>query len=101
MHAHTFEALKKHLHTKAKALDIGFGSGYLVKNYSIYTYLLQCAAFAELIGKKGIVYGVDHIEEIKDFALDNIQKANKYLIDSGRIQLFIKDGRKGLEEHGP
>ena len=30
MHAHTLEALKNHLHSGAKVLDIGFGSGYMV-----------------------------------------------------------------------
>eukprot|EP00828_Plagiopyla_frontata_P029505 TRINITY_DN38178_c0_g1_i1.p3 TRINITY_DN38178_c0_g1~~TRINITY_DN38178_c0_g1_i1.p3 ORF type:complete len:167 (+),score=28.29 TRINITY_DN38178_c0_g1_i1:157-657(+) len=89
MHAHTIEALKNNLRKGAKALDIGFGSGFI------------CAAFAELIGKTGKVYGVDHIQGIKDFAQENISKANQYLLDSGRVELLVQDGRKGLSQYGP
>ena len=33
MHAHTIEALKNNLRKGAKALDIGFGSGFIVDNF--------------------------------------------------------------------
>lgn len=66
MHAHTLEALKNNLKKGAKVLDIGFGSGYIVIYFLNFFFdCKQCAAFAEVIGKTGKVYGIDHIEGIK------------------------------------
>ena len=89
MHAHTLEHLKPFLHKGGKALDIGCGSGYMT------------ACFAEQMGKGSKVYGVDHIQEIVNFSVSNVNKANSWLIRSGRLEILKKDGRKGLPEHGP
>jgi protein-L-isoaspartate(D-aspartate) O-methyltransferase len=89
MHAMTLERLKDHLKPGGKALDIGTGSGYIA------------ASFAEAMGKGCKVYMVDHIKDIMDFALSNIKKGNFYLLKQKRIIPIIKDGRKGIPEHGP
>lgn len=49
MHAATIEKLKDHLKPGAKCIDIGTGSGYIA------------ACFAEMVGKDGKVYMIDHI----------------------------------------
>ena len=50
VHATTLEKLKEFLKPGAKVLDIGTGSGYIA------------ACFAELVGKEGKVYMVDHLQ---------------------------------------
>ncbi len=50
VHASTLEALKNHLKPGAKCIDIGTGSGYVA------------ACFAEMVGKEGKVYMVDHLQ---------------------------------------
>ena len=54
-----------------------------------------------MMGKGCSVYAVDHIQDIVDFAKNNIMKANAYLINEGRITFITKDGRKGLPEYAP
>lgn len=49
MHALTLEKLKDFLKPGSRALDIGTGSGYIA------------ACFAELVGKEGKVYMLDHV----------------------------------------
>ena len=46
----------------AKALDIGSGSGYL------------CAAFYEMMDRKGKVVGIEHIKELSDESVENLSK---------------------------
>ena len=50
VHATTLEKLKEFFKPGAKVLDIGTGSGYIA------------ACFAELVGKEGKVYMVDHLQ---------------------------------------
>jgi len=89
MHAHALELLKDQLSDGMNVLDIGSGSGYLV------------ACFAHLVGEKGKVIGIDHIEELVARSKDNIHKDNASLLDSGRIHLMVGDGRGGCPEHAP
>jgi protein-L-isoaspartate(D-aspartate) O-methyltransferase len=89
MHAMTLEKLQDALVPGGKALDIGTGSGYIA------------ACFAEMMGKSSMVYMIDHIKDITDFALNNIKKGNRHLLRSKRIIALTQDGRKGLPEHGP
>ena len=62
MHAMTLEKLIEKLQPGGRALDIGTGSGYIA------------ACFAEAVGKDGKVYMIDHIEDIINFAVKNIEK---------------------------
>jgi protein-L-isoaspartate(D-aspartate) O-methyltransferase len=64
VHATTLEKLKDHLKPGGKVIDVGTGSGFLT------------ACFAELVGKEGKVYMVDHLQQILDFATSNIKKGN-------------------------
>lgn len=64
VHATTLEKLKLHLKPGAKAVDIGTGSGFIA------------ACFAEMVGREGKVYMVDHIQPILDNAMSNIKKGN-------------------------
>jgi protein-L-isoaspartate(D-aspartate) O-methyltransferase len=89
VHASTLEALKNHLKPGAKCIDIGTGSGYVA------------ACFAEMVGKDGKVFMVDHLQQVLDYALGNIKKGNSYLLKQKRIIPILKDGRKGLADHGP
>ncbi|KAG5876239.1 Protein-L-isoaspartate(D-aspartate) O-methyltransferase, partial [Gonioctena quinquepunctata] len=48
-----------------------------------------------------IAVGVDHITELVELSRQNIQKGNNDLLETGRIQLFVGDGRQGYAELGP
>ncbi len=81
MHAMTLQKLAAKINSTGKAVDIGTGSGYIA------------ACLAEMMGKGSQVYMVDHIQEILDFAVNNIKKGNSYLIKQKRIIPILKDGR--------
>ncbi|CAK9795024.1 Protein-L-isoaspartate(D-aspartate) O-methyltransferase [Anthophora quadrimaculata] len=89
MHAYALEVLKDKLHDNARALDVGSGSGYLT------------ACMAMMTGPNGLIIGIDHIPELKAFAMENIQKDNPELLKSGRVQLVVGDGRLGYPEKAP
>lgn len=54
---------------------------------------------AEIVGKRGKVYGIERIPEIKNFGEQNILKYN--FIKTGRTEITCGDGYKGLPEHAP
>lgn len=45
--------------------------------------------------------GIDHISELVEMSKQNIMKDNPGLLDSGRVRLFVGDGRQGYSELGP
>ena len=45
--------------------------------------------------------GIDHIDELVNWAKDNVRKDNAPLLDSGRIKLVVGDGRKGFPADAP
>ncbi len=71
MHAYCLEWLKGALKPGASVLDVGSGSGYL------------CAAFFEMIDREGLVVGVDHIQELVDQSLVNL---------NAKYSLPLRDG---------
>jgi protein-L-isoaspartate(D-aspartate) O-methyltransferase len=89
MHAYCLELLKDHLKEGGRALDVGFGSGYLT------------VAMSKMIGDKGVVVGIEHIKELCDFAKKNISKNHKHLLDSKNLILIEGDGREGYSECAP
>ena len=89
MHAYCLELLQDHLKEGGRALDIGFGSGYLT------------VAMSKMMEDKGLVVGIEHIKELCDFAEKNISKNNKNLLDSKKIILINGDGRLGCKEYAP
>ena len=89
MHAYCLELLKNHLKEGGRALDIGFGSGYLT------------VAMSKMMGDKGTTVGIEHIEELCEFAKKNISKNHKNLLDEKKIILIQGDGRLGYKKLGP
>jgi protein-L-isoaspartate(D-aspartate) O-methyltransferase len=71
-----------------RVLDVGSGSGYL-------THL-----FAELVGERGLVVGLEHIQELRDMGEDNMGKSEegKRFLESGKVKFVVGDGRKGWVE---
>nr|XP_057946221.1 l-isoaspartyl protein carboxyl methyltransferase, like [Doryrhamphus excisus]XP_057946222.1 l-isoaspartyl protein carboxyl methyltransferase, like [Doryrhamphus excisus]XP_057946223.1 l-isoaspartyl protein carboxyl methyltransferase, like [Doryrhamphus excisus] len=89
MHAHALELLSDKLKEGASAMDVGSGSGYLT------------ACFARMTGKTGRVVGVEHIDELVQSSIKNIQADDPELISSGRVRLVVGDGRLGYPEGAP
>ena len=89
MYAYCLELLKDHLKPGGKALDVGFGSGYLT------------VAMSKMMEDKGTAVGIEHIKELCDFANQNISKHHKNLLDTKKVILVNGDGRKGCPEYGP
>jgi protein-L-isoaspartate(D-aspartate) O-methyltransferase len=71
-----------------RVLDIGSGSGYL-------THVL-----AELVGDKGTVLGVEHIEALRALGEANMSRSDdgRAFLASGRAKFRKGDGRKGWVE---
>ena len=89
MHAYCLELLKNYLFPGGRALDVGFGSGYLT------------VAMSKMMGDKGTVVGIEHIKQLCDFANGNICKHHKNLLDKDKIILIEGDGRLGCKQLGP
>jgi protein-L-isoaspartate(D-aspartate) O-methyltransferase len=97
MHAAAAEALEPYLGTTTgegegrRVLDIGSGSGYLT------------AVLAELVGERGRVVGVEHVEELARMGRENVAKsaAGRAMLESGRIEFVVADGRKGYAAAAP
>jgi protein-L-isoaspartate(D-aspartate) O-methyltransferase len=67
-----------------KILEIGTGSGW------------QAAILSHLVGEKGFVYTIEVIEELAEFAKNNIKR-----LGIKNIEIFVKDGSLGLKEKAP
>lgn len=88
MHSQCLELLKDHLSPGSVALDIGSGSGYLA------------ACMGEMVKPNGKVFGVEHIAELNNIAVNNMKKTNPDLLHH-TIELVVGDGRLGLPQHAP
>ena len=93
MHAAAAESLLPYLPAggAARVLDIGSGSGYL-------THVL-----ANLVGEQGKVVGIDHLRPLVDMARANMGKSpeGKSLLETGKVEFVVGDGRKGWPSQGP
>ncbi|KAM7273313.1 hypothetical protein ACFE04_027977 [Oxalis oulophora] len=90
MHAMCLELLEQNLQPGMRALDVGSGTGYLT------------ACFAKMVEKQGHVVGVEHIPELADSSVKNIEKsAAAPLLKDGALQIHVGDGREGWPEHAP
>ena len=87
MHAYALEILHEKLIAKedSTALDVGSGSGYLT------------ACFARMMGENGKAYGIEHIAELVNKSIDNVNNDDPTLINSGRVTLKRGDGRLGYD----
>ena len=84
MHAETLKHLYNHIVKAKTILDIGSGSGFIT------------AAMAHAAPHNAVVYGVDHIQGINDFAQSNVKKCCPHLIKKNKILFVTQDGREGL-----
>lgn len=91
MHASAAESLLPYLHPTARVLDIGSGSGYLTM------------VLANLIGDKGRVVGIDHIQGLVDMAVKNTRKSEdgQRWLESGKVAFVKGDGRLGWRDDRP
>uniref|UniRef100_A0A8D8THX0 protein-L-isoaspartate(D-aspartate) O-methyltransferase n=4 Tax=Cacopsylla melanoneura TaxID=428564 RepID=A0A8D8THX0_9HEMI len=89
IHAQMLELLKDKVKPGARILDIGSGSGYLT------------ACLAYLAGPQGKVFGVEHVMELAEGSIKNIDKGNSELLDQGRVQFVVWNGKHGYEREAP
>ena len=50
---------------------------------------------------EGLVVGIEHIPQLAKYAVENISRSHKNLLDSGKIMIIESDGREGSEKFGP
>ncbi|XP_075504975.1 protein-L-isoaspartate O-methyltransferase 1-like isoform X1 [Primulina tabacum] len=90
MHATCLELLENNLKPGMHALDVGSGTGYLT------------ACFAVMVGPRGRAVGVEHIPELVDSSIINIQKsAAAQLLKEGFLSMHAGDGRLGWPQCAP
>ncbi|KAK6153254.1 hypothetical protein DH2020_012893 [Rehmannia glutinosa] len=90
MHAMCLELLENHLKPGMHALDVGSGTGYLT------------ACFAVMVGPQGRAVGVEHIPELVESSIKNIEKsAAAPLFKEGSFSVHVGDGRQGWPEFAP
>lgn len=91
MHAYALELLEDKLVEGARVLDVGSGSGYL----------LSC--FAHMVGESGIAVGIEHISELVDLSISNINNDPVALLfmEEGRLEVNVGDGREGYPPKAP
>lgn len=91
MHAHALELLSEHLKDGNRALDVGSGSGYLA------------ACMAIMVGETGTAVGIDHIQNLVDDSIVNVNKdpTTANLLKTGQLKLVVGDGRQGYEALAP
>lgn len=91
MHAHALELLSEQLYEGAKALDVGSGSGYLT------------ACMALLVGENGKAVGIDHIDDLINDSVANVNKSptTAKLLETGQMKFVVGDGRLGYAPEAP
>ncbi|XP_044484418.1 protein-L-isoaspartate O-methyltransferase 1-like isoform X1 [Mangifera indica] len=90
MHAMCLQLLEENLKPGMHALDVGSGTGYLT------------ACFAVMVGPHGRAVGVEHIPELVNFSIKNIEKsAAAPLLKEGSLSVHVGDGRQGWPEFAP
>ncbi|KAI7903544.1 protein-L-isoaspartate O-methyltransferase [Cokeromyces recurvatus] len=90
MHGYALEYLEPYLKPGMKALDIGSGSGYL------------SACMMQMVeSNDGKVIGIEHIKELVDSSIRNVQKSHPEWIHNEQLKFIEGDGRLGYEPEGP
>ena len=89
LHAYCLQALEGFLTEGSTVLDIGFGSGYLT------------VAMSKMMNDKGKVIGIEHIKDLYNWGIDNMNKNHSDLIESKKIELVLGDGRQGYKNKAP
>ncbi|KAF9667950.1 hypothetical protein SADUNF_Sadunf15G0076300 [Salix dunnii] len=120
MHATCLQLLEENLKPGMHALDVGSGfqliqilgnavgvvGGKLVLQcFTLFIfegtgYLTAC--FALMVGPQGRAIGVEHIPELANSSLKNIEKsAAAPLLKEGSLSIHVGDGRQGWPEFAP
>lgn len=103
-HAHALELLSAKLMEGATALDVGSGSGYLTACFArmvsslLVNYWTHTSDFSKVsataafilcaqTGPTGRVVGVEHISQLVEMSIRNVQADDPELLTSGRIRL--------------
>ncbi|KAK5563490.1 hypothetical protein LTR43_010908 [Exophiala xenobiotica] len=98
MHASACESLLPFMpeNKGAKVLDIGSGSGYL-------THVLANLVCGADGSGPGHVVGIDHIQGLVNMSRENMRRSEegRRLLDTGKVELIVGDGRKGYAAGGP
>ncbi|CAI0447463.1 unnamed protein product, partial [Linum tenue] len=87
MHATCLQLLEDYLKPGMHALDVGSGTGYLT------------ACFAMMVGPEGRAIGVDHIPELVETSIKNVEKSAAASLTL--CPLLNTDGRQGWPEFAP
>ena len=56
---------------------------------------------AHMVGETGCTIGIEHIKELTNFSIKNLEKDQPELIKSERVLLITGDGRKGYLAKAP
>ncbi|EEP82111.1 protein-L-isoaspartate O-methyltransferase [Uncinocarpus reesii 1704] len=99
MHGHACEYLLEYLHPGSRVLDIGSGSGYLTH---VLANLITDSS-SPPSSAEGHVVGIDHIQGLVDLSKRNMAKSEsgRKLLETGKVNFVVGDGRLGWLEGGP
>ena len=89
MHAFALEHLLEYCTPNSRILDVGSGSGFLT------------LALSKMANDTAIVVGIEHIQELYNFGIENVEKYNSDLIKKKKIIFVNGDGRKGYKIYSP
>ena len=57
---------------------------------------------AKLVQPNGLTVGIDHVSELVEWSRENVKRDGKQdLVESGALQLLVRDGFQGYAEAGP
>lgn len=85
----SLELLNDYLKPNNKVLDIGSGSGYL------------CACFHRMVGEDGLVIGIEHIPELVNFSINNLNLDDENMLKSESVIIQHSDGKIGNKKYAP
>ncbi|KAH6926724.1 hypothetical protein HPB50_021243 [Hyalomma asiaticum] len=54
-----------------------------------------------MVGETGLAIGIDHIPELVNESIANIERDQPQLLKSKRVKMIVGDGREGYPEHAP
>lgn len=117
MHAHVLEDLLPPLvrasrsdpGRKLRILDVGCGSGYLTAVFGRMVEPKGSRRIASssspshqpIVLNDGKVYGIDVVPQLVEMSKSNIRKEDSDLLDSGTVEVHLRDGWGGYPEGSP